>query len=843
MGKILKKYTRIPEHLYVKRNADKELEIIINEMERPGYVLVARQMGKTNLLFNAMRTLKNDNRLLVYVDLSNAFELERDCYRNIIDNIIEPNENIFGLIENKIFEIRNQDLPPNKEYSKSLRVILNHFHGDLIIILDEVDALRSVKYSDHIFAQIRSNYFSRTNFPMLDKLTYILSGVIEPSELIKDRNKSPFNIGEKIYLDDFSYEEHSEFIEKSKLAISESDSEYIYSWTNGNPRLTFDICSEIENLLISNKNVNSESIFEVINNKYLVSFDIPPIDHIRELIKSNESARDAVISIQNGVNNISDELKKKLYLYGVISSNFNETTVIKNKVISKSLSLAWLSTLDNKSQITFTYGLAQYENIQYFEAIDTFTKIMVGLEETDLEFQNATFFLAYSHFHLKNYEEAITYFSFDFSDVERSRTAKSLIGICKLKDNLEEAFLILESVIEIETNDFAYHNALLNLAINLPKSEDKKSFLLYQKLYDSTFKAKDIKENELNKLRTLSLYYQAEIYSSEEDNKSALLKLQQAKEYANESDSLYIMFSEYMLDKNNNEDLIIALIRKIIDKKIKLDTNHSYPISFNEIHLLYYIDLIFKSQIFDLLDEILDYSVVNFFNKEKSKFEILYDVSYKSDTSKIELLNYILNHKSEIDELLYFNILKDLSMLNSSTYSKFHNYFDEYLEIFKNHINIDSADILLFAVAIKHESDLGKIDKSLTLCSLIDTKIENIQDEELIFESLIIYYWYATLYFSIKNKEQSILYANKTIEIINESKKERTSAIDEKGLKDISKQMMQIKDSWISRIPFISGKKHGRNDIVKVKYLDGTIKETKYKRIEADILAERCDFV
>ena len=183
MGKILKKYTRIPEHLYVKRNADKELEIIINEMERPGYVLVARQMGKTNLLFNAMRTLKNDNRLLVYVDLSNAFELERDCYRNIIDNIIEPNENIFGLIENKIFEIRNQDLPPNKEYSKSLRVILNHFHGDLIIILDEVDALRSVKYSDHIFAQIRSNYFSRTNFPMLDKLTYILSGVIEPRSL------------------------------------------------------------------------------------------------------------------------------------------------------------------------------------------------------------------------------------------------------------------------------------------------------------------------------------------------------------------------------------------------------------------------------------------------------------------------------------------------------------------------------------------------------------------------------------------------------------------------------------------------------------------------------------
>jgi len=57
MNKILKKYTTIPEHLYVKRAADKQLEEIINDMQRPGYVLVARQMGKTNLLFHAKRTL------------------------------------------------------------------------------------------------------------------------------------------------------------------------------------------------------------------------------------------------------------------------------------------------------------------------------------------------------------------------------------------------------------------------------------------------------------------------------------------------------------------------------------------------------------------------------------------------------------------------------------------------------------------------------------------------------------------------------------------------------------------------------------------------------------------
>ena len=107
MNKILKKYTTIPEHLYVKRAADKQLEEIIDDMQRPGYVLVARQMGKTNLLFHAKRTLESKNRLFVYVDLSNSFDHEKDCYRNIIDCILEPNEELFESIEIKIHNIRD----------------------------------------------------------------------------------------------------------------------------------------------------------------------------------------------------------------------------------------------------------------------------------------------------------------------------------------------------------------------------------------------------------------------------------------------------------------------------------------------------------------------------------------------------------------------------------------------------------------------------------------------------------------------------------------------------------------------------------------------------------------
>jgi hypothetical protein len=246
MRRLLKKYPIIPEHLYVNRMADNTLKTIIEDMQRPGYVLVARQMGKTNLLLNAQRTLQNNERMFIYVDLSNKFGNERECYNYIINIILESNEDIFLKIKPKINEIREKIYSPHDEYFRCLKQILICFKYNIIIILDEIDALRSLKYSDHIFAQIRSNYFSRSNFIEFNRLTYILSGVIEPTELIKDHNKSPFNIGEKIYLEDFTREEYLDFIKKSQLKLTTKEVDEIFNWTNGNPRMTFDICSDVE---------------------------------------------------------------------------------------------------------------------------------------------------------------------------------------------------------------------------------------------------------------------------------------------------------------------------------------------------------------------------------------------------------------------------------------------------------------------------------------------------------------------------------------------------------------------------------------------------------------------
>ncbi|MCZ2225041.1 MAG: AAA-like domain-containing protein, partial [Chitinophagales bacterium] len=610
MEKVLKKYTSIPQSLYINRSADEQLMRIINEMQRPGYVLVARQMGKTNLLFNAKRTLENANRLFVYVDLSNVFLQERECYRNIIDTILEPNENLFEDIEKDVEVLRNKNTPPHKEYTNSLRIVLAKFQGDIVIILDEIDALRSSSYSDNIFAQIRSNYFSRTNFPVFERLTYVLSGVIEPTELIKDRNKSPFNIGDKIYLEDFSIDEHKSFILKSELQISEDISHQIYYWTNGNPRMTFDICSSVENLLMEGKIISIASVDSLIKSKYLTTYDIAPIDHIRELVKTEKKVRNAVLSIQqNKAAELNDEIKKKLYLYGIINSNFDDDTVIKNPIIKASLSEDWIKAIDKQTQSSYNYGLEKIDQFEYRDAIISLKEFISNSNPGKKQLEICQYNIGFAYYNLGKIDDAIEYFSEDYSIPLYKSNSKSFHGICKIRNNqIDEGAAILEEVIN-ESTGFAYRNAILNLApvVKIRDKDRDRALKLYDDLYDSTFSDKDDTSlEELDKLRTLAHYYKAEIFFEDKNLEDTLNSIEDAMQYASPTDLLHLKFSKYNLANERDENLKFEIVDSIIENKFKFETRQLFPISFSPEHLLNYLGSCFNPDNQEKFEQLLN---------------------------------------------------------------------------------------------------------------------------------------------------------------------------------------------------------------------------------------------
>jgi len=390
--KVLHSCTIIPQQLYVKRDADKQIKNIIQDMGRPGYILVARQMGKTNLLVNAKRELEDEENIFVYFDLSNLVDNSRDCFRSIIDIAIDTHEEIYAEIRERIYQNRsNLNLPPHKEHEKELRLLLKVVRGKIVIILDEIGSLANVPFSDEVFAQIRSIYFSRVNFPEYERLTYILAGVAEPSELIKNKNISPFNIGEKIYLDDFSYREFMVFLEQADLNFSREVAERIFYWANGNPRITWNLCSELEDVYIeAHADLTIRDVDDAVKKLYLTTVNTAPIDHIRHVVGEDKEIRNAVILIKNNKGSaVSNEIKNKLYLAGIIKSDYHSRdTNIKNKVIEKSLSDQWLVSTEHyplsaaQLRIWFISQLEGSQNTYHMQ----FSFVLEGkLDSDDLE--------------------------------------------------------------------------------------------------------------------------------------------------------------------------------------------------------------------------------------------------------------------------------------------------------------------------------------------------------------------------------------------------------------------------------------------------------------------------
>ncbi|OEF49753.1 hypothetical protein A1OW_01395 [Enterovibrio norvegicus] len=405
MRKNLLPETIIPPELYVSRNADKQLKDLIESMGRPGYILVSRQMGKTNLLINAKRNLQSNEDIIIYIDLSNKFESARDCFRNIIDTIIETNYDLLQDVETEILGRRNRvTISEHKEHGYELRKLLSVIKGKLVISLDEIDSLTQADYSDKIFAQIRSIYFDRVNFSELNRLTYILSGVAEPSDIIKDSSISPFNIGQKIFLGDFSYEEFNSFITKSGMVLDRAVIDRIFYWTNGNPRLTWEICSCVEDMLFNGIELSESNIDEIVNIQYLTNYDKPPIDHIRTLVSKDSKLRDSVISLKYGKSNaLSDDIKSKLYLAGILDSNYEEGEIkIKNRVIDLALDDKWLESLERSDSFSMGSADSSFSNKEYLKAIKQYEGLLQEREKISFIEEQLLYYKLAACYHYEN---------------------------------------------------------------------------------------------------------------------------------------------------------------------------------------------------------------------------------------------------------------------------------------------------------------------------------------------------------------------------------------------------------------------------------------------------------
>ncbi|GAB4378352.1 MAG: hypothetical protein Kow00121_29930 [Elainellaceae cyanobacterium] len=130
-------------------------------------------------------------------------------------------------------------------------VLLAHFFQPIVIFIDEIDSVINLDFEiDDFFILLRACYNKRADHPDYQRLTFALFGVATPSHLIRDKTRTPFNIGQAIQLKNFQLHEAqpllqglAETVKNPKAVLKE-----VIAWTNGQPFLTQKICKLIRNI-------------------------------------------------------------------------------------------------------------------------------------------------------------------------------------------------------------------------------------------------------------------------------------------------------------------------------------------------------------------------------------------------------------------------------------------------------------------------------------------------------------------------------------------------------------------------------------------------------------------
>lgn len=230
---------KLRDKLYIERDADRILKDEIIDWGTTTTIRAPRQTGKTSLLMRGVRYASQNDVSVVFLDFqsmgSDKFASPDLFMREIAEAFCHDLRLDGGMVEgawqgtlgaqNKLtYFLEDKILPQQKD--------------PIVLAIDEADALLKTDFYRDFFGLLRSWHNRRARYEVWEMLNMVLVISTEPYLLIDDVTQSPFNVGQRLELKDFTQAQVAHLNVQHGSPVPDNEIPTLMNMLQGHPYLT-----------------------------------------------------------------------------------------------------------------------------------------------------------------------------------------------------------------------------------------------------------------------------------------------------------------------------------------------------------------------------------------------------------------------------------------------------------------------------------------------------------------------------------------------------------------------------------------------------------------------------